>query len=108
MMIVRLTAYMLVLLFSLFDTRPLWAHEDHTHVMGTVTAMSDSELVVSNTSGQTIAIQLDRNTRYRAAGVATSSVTVRVGDRVVVEVTEEASGLRAADVRYAPVAPRTP
>ena len=108
MMIVRFTACMLVLFVSLFDIRPLWAHEGHTHVMGTVTAMSDSQLIVSNTSGQTVAIQLDRNTRYRAAGVATSRATVRVGDRVVVEVTEEANGLRAADVRYAAVAPRTP
>jgi hypothetical protein len=76
--------------------------------MGTVTAVNDGQLVVSDTSGQTIAIQLDRNTRYHAAGMATSSGTVRVGDRVVVEVTEEANSLRAAEVRYATVAPRTP
>lgn len=108
MKIVRFTACMLVLFVSLFDIRPLWAHEGHTHVMGTVAAVSDNQLVVSNTRGQTVAIQLDRNTRYRANGVAASRATVRVGDRVVVEVTEEANGLRAADVRYAAVAPRTP
>lgn len=105
MVIVRLTVCMLVLFVLLLGAR---AHEGHTHVMGTVTGVNDSQLVVSNTSGQTITIQLDRNTRYRATGVATSSKTVQVGDRVMVDVTEEANGLRAAEVRYAAVAPRTP
>jgi hypothetical protein len=100
--------FMLVLFLSLFGARFLWAHEGHTHVMGTVTAMSDSELIVNNKSGQTIAIPRDRNTRYRTTGVATSNATVRVGDRVVVEVTEESNSLRAADVRYTAVAPRKP
>lgn len=78
MTIVRFTACMLVLFVSLFDTRPLWAHEGHTHVMGTVT-------VVSNTRGQTIAIQLDRNMRYRTNGVAASRATVRVGERITTQ-----------------------
>jgi len=105
MMTVRFTVCMLVLFVSLLGAR---AHEGHAHVIGTVTGVSDGQLVVSNTSGQIVAIYLDRNTRYRATGVATSSATVRVGDRVVVEVTEEANGLRAAEVRYATVAPRMP
>ncbi|MEI8013554.1 MAG: DUF5666 domain-containing protein [Nitrospira sp.] len=105
MMIVRFTACMLVLFVSLLGAR---AHEGHTHVMGTVTEVSDSQLVVSNTSGQTVAIHLDHDTRYRTTGMATSSATVRVGDRVVVEVMEQANGLRAAEVRYATVAPRMP
>ena len=108
MMIVRLAVCMLILFVSLFDTRPLWAHEGHTHVMSTFTGVNDSQLVVSNTSGQTITIQLDRHTRYRATDAATIRATVRVGDRVVVEVTEEANGLHAAEVRYAAVAPKTP
>ena len=108
MLTVRFTGCMLVLFFSFVVVGPLWTHEGHTHVMGTVTGVNDSQLVVSNTSGQTITIQLDRNTRYRATGVATSSKTVHVGNRVVVEVTEEANSLRAAEVRYVTVAPRTP
>jgi positive regulator of sigma E activity len=112
-MIVRFTVCMLALFVSLFDTHPLRAHEGHApeghaHVRGTVTAVSDGQLVVRNTSGQTVVIQLDLNTRYRATSLTTSSETVQVGDRVVVEVTEEANGLRAAEVRYAAVAPRTP
>jgi hypothetical protein len=73
---------MLVLFVALFDIRPLWAHEGHTHVMGIVAAVSDNQLVVSNTRGQTVAIQLDRNTRYRANGMAASRATVRVGERI--------------------------
>jgi hypothetical protein len=108
MMIVRLTACLLVLFFSLFDTSPLWAHEGHAHVMGTVTAVNDEQLVVQTKSQQTVSILVDHNTRYRATSLTTSSETVQVGDRVVVEVTEEANSLRAAEVRYATVAPRTP
>lgn len=108
MLTVRFTGCMLVLFFSLVVVRPLWTHEGHAHVIGTVTSAGDSRLVVSDTSGQTVEIQLDGNTRYRATGVATNRATVRVGGRVVVEVSEEANGLRAAEVRYATVAPRTP
>ncbi|MEQ1562643.1 MAG: DUF5666 domain-containing protein, partial [Nitrospiraceae bacterium] len=75
---------------------------------GTVTAVQDGQLAVQTKGGETVTIQLDRNTRYRAAGVAASSATIHAGDRVVVEVTEEANGLRAAEVRYAPGAPHTP
>ena len=105
MMPVRWMTCMLVLFIALFGAR---AHEGRTHVVGTVTAMSDGQLVVNNKHGQALAIQRDRNTRHRATSLATSSATVRVGDRVVVEATEEANGLRAAEVRYAAVAPRTP
>lgn len=76
--------------------------------MGVVTAVHDSQLVVQTKDGRTVAILMDRNTRFRATGVTSSSGAVRVGDRVVVEVTEEANGLRGAEVRYAPVAPDAP
>ena len=105
MMPVRWMTCMLVLFLALFGAR---THEGHTYVVGTVMAMSDSQLVVNKKNGQTIAIQRDRDTRYRAASLATSRATVRVGDRVVVEVTEEANSFRAAEVRYASVASRTP
>lgn len=97
-MIVRLTVCILVLFVSLLGAR---AHEGHTHVMGTVTAVNDRQLVVQTKGQQTVSILVDHNTRYRATSLTTSSETVQVGDRVVVEVTEEASSLRAAEVRYA-------
>lgn len=93
----------------LLGSRPLWAHEGHSHVMGTVIALSDGRMAVRMTDGSTVTILVDRNTRFRATGVATNSGTVAVGDRVVVEVAdEEASGLRAAEVRYAAAAPAHP
>ena len=63
---------MLVLFLALFGAR---THEGHTYVVGTVMAMSDSQLVVNKKNGQTIAIQRDRHTRYRAASRATSRST---------------------------------
>jgi hypothetical protein len=69
--------------------------------MGTVTALTDGQMVVQIKDGRSETIRLDRNTRYRATGVASSSGTVSVGDRVVVEITEDAGGLLATEVRYA-------
>ena len=108
MMTVRWMTCMVVLFLAFFGGRLLWAHEGHTYVMGTVTAVHDGQLVVQTQGEQTVVIQRDRSTQYHATGVATSSATVRVGDRIVVEMTKEANGLRAADVWYAAVAPRTP
>jgi hypothetical protein len=109
MMLVRFTVCVLVLFVALFDIRPLWAHEGHIHVVtGTVTAMNDSRLIVNNINGRTVTIQLDHSTRDRATGKATSRAIVEIGDRVVVDVTEETDGLHAADVRYQAVAPKTP
>ena len=97
----RFVLVMTFLILPICTAWPTQAHEGHTHVMGTVTAVSDGRLAVQASGGETVTIQLDRQTRYRAAGTATGSGTIRVGDRVVVEVTEEATGLRADEVRYA-------
>lgn len=105
---IRWMTFLLCVSSALVGVCRLGAHEGHTHVMGTVTVVTDGQMVVQTKGGHTETIQLDRNTRYRAAGVATSSGTVRVGDRVVVEVREEAGGLLAAEVRYAPVVSHTP
>lgn len=104
----RFMCFLTLLILPMHSAGLAQAHDGHTHVMGTVTGLTDGHMAVQMKGGQTETIQLDRNTRYRAAGVATSSATIRVGDRVVVEVTEEANGLRAAEVRYAPVAPAAP
>ncbi|NOS77522.1 MAG: hypothetical protein HOP35_06215 [Nitrospira sp.] len=105
---IRFALFMTFLIPPMCSAWLAQAHEGHTHVMGAVSSVSTSQLVVQTKDGHTETIQLDHNTRYRAAGVATSSATIQVGDRVVVEVTEEANGLRAAEVRYAPAAPRAP
>jgi hypothetical protein len=94
--------FLLVLCCDLIGVCLLGAHEGHTHVMGTVTALTDGQMVVQTKDGRSETIRLDRNTRYRATGVARSGGTVSVGDRVVVEITEEAGGLLAAEVRFAP------
>lgn len=103
--------FVLALTFLILPICTAWptqAHEGHTHVTGTVTAVSAGPLAVQTSGGEIVTIQLDRRTRYRASGTAAGSGTVRAGDRVVVEVTEEATGLRAAEVRYASPAIGTP
>lgn len=80
---------------------PCLAHEGHTHVMGIVVAISDAGLVVQTQDGKTVTVWLTHNTQYRRAGTVSSQHAVRVGDRVVIEVSEQADALRAVEVRYA-------
>lgn len=109
MMTVRLTGFALMLFCLIGIARLLSAHDGHGHhVLGTLTALHDHQMVVMTTSGRTATIQLDRTTRYRTASGATSREMLQPGDRVVVDVTVEANGLRAAELRYAPMAPHQP
>lgn len=94
---------LLVLILVAFIATPVFAHEGTSHVLGTVTASSADQLVVQAKDGQSVSIRLTPETRYRAFGETTSS-TPSVGDRVVVEVTGNSSGMTASEVRFSSVA----
>ena len=77
-----------------------WAHEGSTHVMGTVTESGPKQLVVKSTDGKTVSIAVTPHTRYLAAGNATADATPKVGDRVVVELINDAGSPTASEVRF--------
>lgn len=66
------------------------AHGGHTHkVMGTVSAVHDKHLEVKTTDGKTVAIALDAKTVYQHGKAKADTKMLKVGERVVVEATED-------------------
>jgi hypothetical protein len=77
-----------------------WAHEGSTHVMGTVTESRAEQLVVKAPDGKTVSIVITPHTRYLATGTATTEITPKVGDRVVVELSNDTGSPTASEVRF--------
>ena len=66
------------------------AHGAHTHkVMGTVSAVHDKHLEVKTTDGKTVSIALDAKTVYQQGKAKADMKMLTVGERVVVEATED-------------------
>jgi len=72
------------------------AHEGHPHrVMGTVSAITATQIDVKTADGKTVAITLDAKTVYQSGRTKVESKMVKVGERVVV------SALQAAGAKIA-------
>ncbi len=81
-----------VLFFAAALTVPalLLAHEGHTHhVMGTVKAISATDIDVKDSGGKVVSCQLTAETKYRREETNVTAADIMVGERVVVEATEK-------------------
>ncbi len=68
------------------------AHGGHTHkVMGTVTAVTPTQLEVKGTDGKTVVLTLNARTVYRNGKVKAEPNAMKVGDRVVVDAEQPAN-----------------
>jgi hypothetical protein len=79
----------------------VFAHGTGKHIMGTATAVEADRLGVKTKDGKDAEILLTPKTQFRRSGPASSSAGLQVGDRVVVEVTENGKELTATEVRFA-------
>jgi hypothetical protein len=67
----------------------LRAHTGHVHkVMGTVSAVTPTQLEVRTTDGKVAIVLLNAKTVYEQGTVKADAKTLKVGDRVVVEGTQ--------------------
>jgi hypothetical protein len=86
----------------------LQAHGGHVHkVMGTVTAVTPTQIEVKTTDGKTTVVSLNAKTIYQQEKTKVDFSTLKVGHRVVVEGTQ-ADGARtvtAQTVRIGTTAP---
>lgn len=74
----------------------LLAHEGHPHrVMGTVSAMTATQIDVETADGKTVAIALDAKTVYQSGKSKVDAKMVKVGERVVVSAVQ-AKGAKIA------------
>lgn len=97
-----------VLATMLFIPVTAWAHEGHAHkVLGTIAAVSDTQLDVKTTDGKTVAIVLDAKTVYRQGKVRTDAKMLKLGERVVIEA-EQAAGAKLMTAKTVTMAVPTP
>lgn len=74
------------------------AHGGKTHVMGTITALDAEHVVVQSREGQSVSIHLTKQTVVQRDTPAAAS-DLKVGDRVVVDVTGKDPDLTATQIR---------
>lgn len=87
------------------------AHTGHVHkVMGTVSAVSETQLEVKTTEGKTEIVLVNAKTTYERDKVKQDLSALKVGDRVVIEGTQAtgAKNVTAQKVRIGTAAPATP
>ena len=84
-----------------------WAHEGHDHtVMGTVSSIDGTSLMVKTADGKTVMVMLDAKTKITKGATKLEASALKVGDRVVAAGPEEKEMVMAETVKVggAPVA----
>jgi hypothetical protein len=90
----------LILITSLLAfTAILWAHGGFEHVQGTVSKVSPTSVTVQTTAGKTVEVGLTAKTTYSRDNKKATAADMKVGDRVVIDATEEAKKLTAAEIK---------
>ncbi|MGH9253510.1 MAG: hypothetical protein ACRD3C_02955 [Vicinamibacterales bacterium] len=87
------------------------AHVGHAHkVMGTVSNVDGSHLMVKTTDGKTVMVMLDAKTKIVQGKVKVAPGALKVGDRIVAEGAQDKDMLMATSVQVgtAPAAAKKP
>ncbi len=77
---------------------PVFAHGGLEHVMGTVTAISDTSVTVKTAAGKTVEVGFDAKTTFAKSDQAIQKTDIKVGDRVVIHAEKEGAKLVAHTV----------
>jgi uncharacterized protein YxeA len=87
-----------------------FAHGKEQHVMGKVTAMTDSSITVQTKTKDPVTVYTMAETKYEKSGAAASMKDLKVGDRVVIHAEKMGDKLMAIEVHFgtAPKSPRQP
>ena len=76
------------------------AHEGHAHkVMGTVTSVQGTNLMVKGTDGKSVMVMLDAKTKITQGKIKIDPSALKVGDRVVAEGPEKQGMITATSIR---------
>lgn len=99
---VRLIGAFFLFIVFIFGA-PVFAHEAHIHIMGTVTVLDADHVGVKTMDGATASILLTDDTKYRRGKMAASRADLKIGDRVVAEVIKGGDKLVASEVRFSSI-----
>ena len=86
----------LILTLGLF-AGAAYAHNGMVHVMGTVTAVSDTSISVRATSGATQNVILTSQTKYLRGDQPVTLKDIQPGDRIVIHATKKGNQLVAVE-----------
>ena len=76
------------------------AHEGHAHkVMGTISSIQGTNLMVKGTDGKTVMVMMDAKTKITKGKDKVEATALKVGDRVVAEGPEEKGMITATTVK---------
>ena len=82
------------------------AHEGHAHkVMGTISSIQGTNLMVKGTDGKTVMVMMDAKTKVTKGKDKVEASALKVGDRVVAEGPEEKGMITATTVKLGEAAP---
>ncbi|HVS87448.1 MAG TPA: DUF5666 domain-containing protein [Candidatus Acidoferrum sp.] len=77
-----------------------FAHGKEQHVMGKVTAMTDSSITVQTKAKNPVTVYTMAETKYEKSGAAASMKDLKVGDRVVIHAEKMGDKLMANEVHF--------
>lgn len=83
---------------------PVLAHGGKTHVMGTIKAMDAAHLTVQTREGKSVSVRLSGETKYWNGDAPAKNSDLKVGGRVVVDVSGSAENQEAIEVRFSSIA----
>lgn len=82
------------------------AHEGHAHkVMGTISSIQGTNLMVKGTDGKTVMVMMDAKTKVTKGKDKVEAAALKVGDRVVAEGPEEKGMITATTVKLGDALP---
>lgn len=78
----------------------VFAHGGKTHVMGTIGTLDTEHIVVKDREGKTVSIRLTKDTKCQKGDTPAAVGDLKVGDRVVIDVTGAQDSLTATEIRF--------
>jgi len=87
------------LLTTLLTAAPVFGHEGHDHIMGTVTRSEKGRIEITGTDGRNVAVAVTAATVYTKGKDAAVFSDVKPGVRVAVEAMKGKAGLEAIEVK---------
>jgi len=85
-------------------TGAAFAHGKEQHVMGKVTAITDSSITVQTKAKDPVVVYTMAETKYEKSGAAASVKDLKVGDRVIIHAAKMGDKLMANEVHFGAVA----
>jgi len=79
---------LIVTLTCLFISTPSFAHGTDQHVLGTIMAIDATHVAVKTPKGQSVAVQVNKKTRYKDESNPKGANLPEVGDRVIIKATK--------------------